>query len=163
MSASAGGVPKRALLEGYLGEGGFDGDSWRHPKFHGGPKQAALLISMEVLDELREQGFAVYPGALGENITTEGIDYARLRIGHRLRVGEAIVELTKLRVPCDAISVYGEGIQKELFDRRCKAGDVSSPRWGRGGFYARVIQPGTVRPQDIISVETVAPSTGDAS
>jgi MOSC domain-containing protein YiiM len=49
--------------------------------------------------------------------------------------------------------VYGEGIQREIYDAQVKQGDFTSPRWGRSGFYAKVLEPGIVRPNDIISVE----------
>lgn len=153
VSTSAGGVPKLPVLVGSLGFEGFEGDSWRNRKYHGGPNQAVLLISMEVLDDLSAMGFRVFPGALGENVTTEGLNYHELRLGQTLQLGEATIELTKVRVPCDTISCYGVGIQKEIYDAKVKRGDVSSPRWGYSGFYARVLRPGIVRPQDIISVD----------
>jgi MOSC domain-containing protein YiiM len=153
VSTSPGGVPKLPVMAGQLSTEGFAGDSWRNRKYHGGRDQAVLLISMEVLDDLCAMGFRVFPGALGENVTTEGIDYSKLRLGQRLRLGEAEIELTKVRVPCDTISVYGAGIQKEIYDAQVKRGDYRSPRWGHSGFYARVLRPGVVRPQDIIGVD----------
>jgi len=152
VSTSPGGVPNRAVLEGVLREQGFDGDSWRHPKYHGGPNQAVLLISAEVLDDLAAMGFTVFPGALGENVTTEGLDYHHIRLGDVVHLGEAIVQITKVRIPCDTISVYGTGIQRKIYDARVKQGDPSSPRWGRSGFYAKVLREGYVRAGDIISI-----------
>lgn len=153
VNVSPGGVPKLPLLEGRLSLDGFEGDSWRHPKFHGGPMQAVLLVSMEILDTLKAMGFRVFAGALGENLTTEGLRFEDLRLGDRLRAGDARIEITKVRTPCDTLSVYGEGIQREIYDARVKQGDFLSPRWGWSGFYAKVLQPGIVRPNDIISVE----------
>lgn len=153
VNVSPGGVPKRPLLEGRLSVDGFEGDSWRHPKFHGGPMQAVLLVSMEILDTLKAMGFRVFAGALGENLTIEGLRFEDLRLGDRLRAGDARIEITKVRTPCDTLSVYGEGIQREIYDARVKQGDFLSPRWGWSGFYAKVLQPGIVRPNDIISVE----------
>jgi MOSC domain-containing protein YiiM len=115
--------------------------------------QAVLLVSVEILDTLKAMGFRVFAGALGENLTTEGLRFEDLRLGDRLRAGDARIEITKVRTPCDTLSVYGEGIQREIYDARVKQGDVLSPRWGWSGFYAKVLQPGTVRPNDIISVE----------
>lgn len=153
MNVSPGGVPKLPLLEGRLSVDGFEGDSWRHPKFHGGPMQAVLLVSIEILDTLQTMGFRVFAGALGENLTTEGLRFEDLRLGDRLRAGDARIEITKVRTPCDTLSVYGEGIQRAIYDARVKQGDFLSPRWGWSGFYAKVLQPGIVRPNDIISVE----------
>jgi MOSC domain-containing protein YiiM len=138
--------------EGEIGPQGIAGDDYAHPQVHGGPRQAILLISSEAIAELVAQGYPLYPGALGENITTAGIDRMQWRAGQRWRVGQAIVEFTKLRVPCNQLSVYGPGIQQAVYDQRVNADDSSSPRWAMGGFYASVVQPGIVRPGDPISL-----------
>jgi MOSC domain-containing protein YiiM len=105
-----------------------------------------LLIASEALEELNERGFRVGPGSLGENVTTEGLDPRMMRAGQRYRLGpEVVVELTKIRVPCGAIEVYGAGIKAEIYDSQVKAGDISSPRWGVSGWYASVVQPGTIQ------------------
>jgi len=153
INISRGGVPKRAITEAVITPLGLDGDSWAHSHIHGGPKQAVLLITAESIDELIARGYPLYPGALGENLTTRGLDRRQLRIGQRLRAGAALVELTKVRVPCDTLDVYGPTIKQEIYDKRVKAGDAESPRWGLSGFYASVIEPGVVRVNDIITVE----------
>jgi MOSC domain-containing protein YiiM len=152
VSISRGGVPKRAISEGDLGPLGLSGDGHGHPDIHGGPPQAVLLVSSESIDELTALGYRLYPGALGENFTTVGVDRAQWRCGQRWRVGQAIIELTTVRAPCSQLNVYGPGIQKEMYDARVQAGDPSSPRWGISGFYASVVQPGPVRPGDPISL-----------
>jgi hypothetical protein len=45
------------------------------------------LIHEELLDEVRADGYAVPPGALGENITTRGVDLLGLPAGTVLRLG----------------------------------------------------------------------------
>src|SRR6186997_2680402 len=44
------------------------------------------LIHAELFDELKAQGFDVAAGAMGENITTRGIDLLGLPAGTRLRI-----------------------------------------------------------------------------
>ena len=66
------------------------------------------------------------------------------------RIGSAILQITKLRAPCNNLLPYGDGIHKAVYDAEVKAGNHASPRWGLGGFYASVIQPGMVRPGDAI-------------
>jgi MOSC domain-containing protein YiiM len=62
------------------------------------------LIHAELFDELVEQDHAVFPGDLGENVTTRGIALLALPAGTRLRLGEAAeVEVTGLRNPCSQI------------------------------------------------------------
>jgi MOSC domain-containing protein YiiM len=145
LNVSRGGIPKRELNPARLNVLGLEGDDWAHPKFHGGPEQALLLIGEEVIEELRQQGYEVYAGALGENLTTQGLDYKKLRAGQRFRLGqECEIELTKLREPCRTLNVYnrggGERIQKILKQE------------GRGGWYARVLRGGALFAGDRIEL-----------
>lgn len=144
VNISSGGVPKRAIAEGMLTPLGLEGDLCAHPEFHGGPNQAVLLIAAEVTDQLIARGYPLFYGALGENLTTRGLDCRQWRIGQRWRVGGAVIEFTKVRVPCGTLDVYGPPIQQEIYDKRVKAGDPDSPRWGMSGLYARVVEPGPV-------------------
>jgi len=151
VSLSAGGVPKRATPSAELTEIGFAGDSWRYP-YHGGRRKALLLITIEGIDELVDQGFPLFPGALGENLTTRGIDRHQLRLKQRFRVGECEIELTQMRVPCSTLEIYGAGIEAALYDADVQAGNAGSPRWGLSGFYASMIQSGTIRAGDGIAL-----------
>jgi MOSC domain-containing protein YiiM len=152
INISRGGLPKRPIAAGDLTSEGFEGDSWAHPEIHGGPQKAVLMIASELIESLRAKGFSVYPGALGENLTTEGLEPARWRMGQQYLVGQAVIELTTIRTPCNSLDIYGPAIQKEIYDRAVKAGDSTSPRWALSGFYARVVQPGLVFPGNSISL-----------
>jgi MOSC domain-containing protein YiiM len=151
VSVSAGGVPNHAIDPGDVTFRGIVGDGWKHPQFHGIPKRAILLITTEGLEEINAMGFPVYPGALGENLTTRGLDRRALRIPQRFRCGGATIQLTELRLPCSALSVYGKGIQKAIYDARAMKGDPGSDVWGLSGFYACVIEPGILRSGDSIT------------
>jgi MOSC domain-containing protein YiiM len=151
VSVSRGGIPKRAIPVGKVTTAGITGDAWRY-RFHGGPKQAVLLITLEGIEELVAQGFPLSPGALGENLTTRGLDRRALRFGQRLQVGTAVIELTKMRQPCATLNVYGPGLQAAMYDARVVKGDDGSPLWGLSGFYASVVEPGTVRAGDAITL-----------
>ena len=148
INVSLGGLPKRPIAAGMITRLGLVGDACAHPQIHGGPLQAVLLIAAETVDELKSRGYPVFYGALGENLTTRGLAYSQLHIGHQLRAGAAILEITKRRGPCAALDVYGPAIKEEIYDQQVNAGDPTSPRWGMSGFYARVIQPGPVHPDD---------------
>jgi len=77
------------------------------------------------------------------------------RAGQRYRVGQdAVIELTTLRTPCNNLNVYGPEIKTELYDARCKAGDVTSGHWAHGGFYARVMRPGVIQAGDAVVLES---------
>jgi MOSC domain-containing protein YiiM len=152
VNISRGGVPKRPIDEGFLSPLGIEGDMHAHPEVHGGPKQAVLIICSEAIEEMAAKGYPVLPGALGENLTTRGIDRKQLRIGQRFRVGAAVIELTKVRVPCATLDVYGPSIKAEIYDREVKSGNTASPKWAMSGFYASVVQTGAIRKNDIIAL-----------
>jgi hypothetical protein len=62
------------------------------------------LIHAELHAELRERGFNIAPGQMGENVTTKGLDLLSLPRGTRLRLGpDALVQLTGLRSPCTQV------------------------------------------------------------
>jgi MOSC domain-containing protein YiiM len=146
INRSKGGVPKREVPPPVmLSAEGIEGDWQRDRRYHGGPDRAVLMIASEVLDELKSKHYPVYPGSLGENLTVTGLDPAHWRPGQRYRIGDdAEIELTTLRAPCAQIQIYGDNIGTELYDRKCRAGDFSSPRWAKGGYYARVTRSGLV-------------------
>jgi MOSC domain-containing protein YiiM len=150
VSVSRGGVPKYAVPEAMATRLGLEGDGHAHPRIHGGPQQALLLISAANIEALRARGWPLFPGALGENLTIEGLDFRQMRIGQRYRVGQALIEITKVRQPCATLDPYGPGIQSAILDRTAMEGDASSPKWGLSGFYASVSQPGAIRTGDII-------------
>jgi MOSC domain-containing protein YiiM len=152
VNVSPGGVPKRPIPAGVVTSLGLAGDEHAHPQLHGGPRQAILLITSEGIDELKEQGFPLYHGALGENLTTIGLNRRSVRIGQRYRIGQVLLEITKLRAPCETLTPYGPGIQRAVYDQDVKAGSPASPRWGLSGFYASVLQAGTIHPGDPIQL-----------
>lgn len=156
ISRSNGGLPKYPISGPVrLESSGISGDRQRNTAIHGGPDKAVLLVSAELVDELSEKGYPVVYGSLGENLTVSGFDLQMWRAGQRYSIGDdAIIELTKLRQPCLNLDVFGAPIKQELYDAQCRAGDYTSPRWARGGFYARVLKPGLViagAPMELLS------------
>ena len=151
VSVSRGGIPKRGIPRAELTEAGIVGDAWRYP-FHGGRRQAILLMTSEGIEELVSSGFALFPGALGENLTTLGLDRRALRLEQRFQVGTATIALTRMRLPCATLDVYDPGLQAAIYDAQVQAGDATSHRWGLSGYYASVIQPGIVSPGDAIAL-----------
>lgn len=146
ISISNGGLPKFPVSGPVmLRPLGVEGDGHRNMNVHGGPDKAVLMISAEFLRDLAAKGFRVVSGSLGENFTVTGFDPHQWRAGQQYRIGEdAVIELTELRTPCANLHVYGVPIKAEMYDAQCKAGDITSPHWGHGGFYARVIRTGLV-------------------
>jgi len=152
VSISPGGLPKRAITEGWITPLGIEGDRHAHPQIHGGPLKAILIIAAEVVDALTERGYPLFYGAMGENITTRGIEIRDMRVGDQFRVGGAVLEITQPRGPCSALDVYGTTLKLEVYDQKVKQRDYSSTRWGMSGFYASVIEAGAVREGDAVTL-----------
>ena len=151
INVSSGGVPKRAVAEALITALGIEGDGHAHPEIHGGADRAVLLITAEGIEELAALGFPLTYGSLGENLTTRGIGRRDWRVGQRWQIGaDVIIEITKRRAPCQALNVYGPGLQAAIYDALTRDGDPASPKWGLSGVYASVVTPGLLRPGDAI-------------
>lgn len=151
VNISSGGIPKHPVSSARITFTRVEGDDWANRKVHGLPGQAVCLFSSELIEELKTEGFPLFPGALGENLTTEGLDFRRIRLGDVFRVGpQAEIRVTRIRVPCRTITVYGAGIREATYDAEVKQGNVAAPKWGRSGFYAEVLREGIVRPGDLL-------------
>ena len=107
------------------------------------------LIHGELHDELREAGFRIAAGQMGENITTRGLHLLGLPRGTRLMLGAAaVLEITGLRNPCRQLDVLQPGLMRAVLERD---GDGSLVR--KAGIMSIVVAGGDVRPGDHISVE----------
>lgn len=110
------------------------------------------LIQGELHAELREQGFAVEPGELGENVTTRGVDLLALPTGTLLGLGsEAVVELTGLRNPCRQIEAWQTGLLAAVLGR-----EPGGTLVRRAGVMAVVVAGGELRAGDRVTVELPA-------
>ena len=107
------------------------------------------LIHAELHDELRERGFAVSAGQMGENITTRGIALLGLPTGARLHIGKtAVVEITGLRNPCYQLDDFQTGLMKAVLDR-----DEQGNLVRKAGVMGIVLADGEVYVHDGIRVE----------
>ena len=107
------------------------------------------LLHAELHDELRARGFDVAAGAMGENVTTRGIDLLGLATGTKLRLGEkAVVEITGLRNPCAQLDRYRQGLTAAVLDR-----DAQGRLVRKAGVMAVVLAGGEVAAGDPIEVE----------
>jgi MOSC domain-containing protein YiiM len=111
------------------------------------------LVHRELFDELREKGFAIAPGDIGENVTTSGIDLLALPRGTRLKLGaSAIVEVTGLRNPCIQLNHFRDGLMNAVLDH-----DADGNLIRKAGIMSIVLADGEVRPGDPIAVELPPP------
>jgi len=142
-------LPSIRLLDGL----GVDGDAHcgvtvkHRSRVRVDPTQPNLrqvhLLHDELLDELNAAGFAVAPGAMGENVLTRGLDLLALPVGARLHLGAtALVEITGLRNPCSQIEAVSAGTACRRGRARCPGPDHPQGRHhgdraGRGRYRSR--------------------------
>lgn len=139
VNISRGGLPKKPVNTARVDLNGLCGDGHEHEK-HCRPDRAVTIQDIELLDELRLEGFPLAPGLMGENLTVRGLGVQSLSPGDRLVFsGGPVLELTKIRKPCYVL---------DQIDPRLKETVV-----GRCGFLARVVQPGDLQPGQSITVE----------
>jgi MOSC domain-containing protein YiiM len=133
------GLPKRPVTTLTVTTEGVQGDfnRWRTEKAGGDPDQAVLLIREETLAELRAEGWPVQPGDLGENLTVADLPADALRPGVHVRLGQVVLEISKPCDPCTVLySLPYVGVNRGAAFLRALR--------GRRGWFARVLQAGTV-------------------
>ncbi len=112
---------------------GIEGDA-HAGKWH---RQISFL-GQECITEFNEQGAAVKPGAFGENIIVDGVDFTTLPIGTKVLCNGAEMEITQIGKECHT---------------RCqiyfKMGDCIMPR---NGVFAQVNKGGTISVGDTVEI-----------
>ena len=99
---------------------GFEGCAHANP-----PRREVLFASRDHLDAV-----GVEPGAIRENVTVSGADVQSWPVGQRVRVGQALFEITMVCDPCHKMDELRAGLRAELEGRR--------------GMLARVVEGGDV-------------------
>ncbi len=138
LNCSGGGVPKLPVREARLTATGLDCDKQTHTRFHGGVERALCLYAVERIRELQAEGHPISPGSTGENVSLENLDWAQLRLGSKLKIGdEVVIEISSYTVPCKQIRESFVGGNFKRIDQNLY------PGWAR--LYARVLQTGVLR------------------
>jgi MOSC domain-containing protein YiiM len=106
------------------------------------------LIHQELFVELSANGINIGPGEMGENITTEGLDLLSFPVGTLLTIGEAVIEVTGLRDPCNLMNDLRPGLMKACIDR-----DQDGKIIRKGGIMGIVLATGSISRSDQIRVE----------
>ncbi|MEA2722450.1 MAG: hypothetical protein QOH59_221 [Gemmatimonadales bacterium] len=134
------GIPKRPVAQLTITPNGVEGDfnRWRTEEANSDPDQAVLLLSEEILVALRGEGWGVQPGELGENLTLADLPPDALRPGVQVKVGGVVLEVSKACDPCTVLYTLPY-VGKE------RGPEFLRTMVGRRGWYARVVQGGTVR------------------
>lgn len=141
LNISDGGVPKLPVPSATFTARGLVGDRQRNLKYHGGPRRAVCLWSLERIVALQGEGHPVAPGTTGENVTLSGLDWALVVPGASIRLGDEVaLEITGYTVPCRTIR------GSFVMHRTGRVSQKRHPGWSR--VYAAVLQEGVVHVGD---------------
>ena len=94
-----------------------------------------------MVDQLSAAAIRCFYGALGENLTTRGLEMRDLRMGDRCAPAAALLEITQARGRVRAGRLRRVPEARDLRPAG-KGRRPASPRWGMSGFKAGVIEPG---------------------
>ncbi|HEV8150174.1 MAG TPA: MOSC domain-containing protein [Gemmatimonadales bacterium] len=148
------GLPKAPvpLLQLTATGAGGDFNRYRTNTLGGDPDSAVLLLTEDILVDLRAEGWPVEPGELGENVLLAGIPNAALEPGRQVRLGAALLEVTRACQPCTELHTlpYVGAAHGPEFVRTLH---------GRRGWYARVLHEGDVSLGDEARVLPLRPPT----
>ncbi|MBV4414757.1 MOSC domain-containing protein [Clostridium tyrobutyricum] len=129
------GVVKHPIEKGYFKENyGLSGDA------HAGNwHRQVSLLAQESIDKMKASGVkGLGSGKFAENLTTEGVILYELPVGTKIKVGEALMEVTQIGKECHK----GCAIKNLV-------GDCIMPR---EGIFAKVLNSGWIKPQDEIKI-----------
>ena len=129
------GIQKKDVTSGHFDVNwGIEGDA------HAGSwHRQVSLLSADKIAAFNEKGAGVIPGAFGENLVVEGMDFRALPVGTLLSCGDVLLEMTQIGKDCHS--------HCEIYK---KMGDCIMPR---EGVFARVLEPGTIRVGDEMTIE----------
>lgn len=121
------------------------GDQQADLSVHGGPYKAVYAYDAAHYAYWQQQQLARPdwpPGLFGENLTTEGLPDAAVRVGDLFGIGTARLRAVQPRQPCYKLNA-----------RFADAGMAARfTQAGRAGIYFQVEQPGTVQAGDTIEL-----------
>lgn len=140
-----GGPLKNRVQSARLTFNGVEGDKQNNLRYHGGPMRAVCLFSWEIIRDLQDEGHPVDGGTTGENLTLSGLEWAKLKPGVRLKIGdEAELEITDYTVPCFKIKAsFIDGQFKRISQKLHP---------GQSRLYAKVLVEGVARENDEVEV-----------
>ncbi len=139
------GIPKLPVKQATVSIKGVgdDHNNYRYNRKKNTLDRAVLLYTLDKLDELKQEGWDLNIGDLGENITLN-IPYNELIVGKQIKIGDLLIEVTEECKPCNNLSVL-PCVGKERIN------EFIITMKGRRGMYAKVLQEGTIRVEDSVS------------
>ena len=141
------GLPKKPVNSAYFSKNnvGNDHNNYRmslsSTEINNRP---VLIYPIESIKQLNSEGWPVKPGDLGENITTQGIEYNNFVIGKKFQLGKKVViQISQVCNPCSNLSSL-----HYIGDK--KVNQFIKTLTGRRGMFAKVLTEGDVNTNDEI-------------
>lgn len=132
-------ICKKPVKQTFLSKAGFHGDGVANTKHHGGLDRAVCIYPYEHYAHWeKEFGVKLPPAAFGENLTLTNMLEEDIHIGDVISIGEAVMQVTQGRVPCNTI------------DRRIEMAPFlkAMVTTGYTGYLCRVLQEGMIASDD---------------
>jgi len=123
-------VNSARLIENYGIEGDAHAGNWH--------RQVSML-SKNSIDKMKELGLELKYGDFAENITVEGLDVYKLPIGTRVKINEAVLEVTQIGKECHTGCVIFQKVGKCIMPKE--------------GVFLKVLKGGTINVGDEIVFE----------
>lgn len=141
-------IRKQQVQEVFLSKNGFHGDGVADLKHHGGPERAVCIYPHEHYEFWNGQFETELPrAAFGENLTVTNMLERDICIGDIFQIGEAVIQVTQGRVPCNTIDRRLD--MKPLLKEMVKTGYT--------GYLCRVLEEGMIRADSLIRLVAKSP------
>tara|TARA_B100000700_G_scaffold227001_1_gene250610 strand:+ start:21720 stop:22151 length:432 start_codon:yes stop_codon:yes gene_type:complete len=139
---------KPEVKQALLNRNGIEGDynHFRATKRGNNPDMALLVLPIEIIHKLNEEGWPINIGDLGENLVTEGVPIDNFIPNLMIDIGTVKIQLSYKCDPCyklHSLPYVGKKHGVEFVKTML----------GRRGWYARVLKGGRISSGDTCSFE----------
>lgn len=121
----------------------IDDDDVAYHAFHGGPDRVVCAYPFEHYAYWEKRfGQPLTPSAFGENLSLLGMTEEQVCIGDVYQIGDTILQVSQGRIPCGKINMRNKNnlLLKAVVET------------GYTGYFFRVLQEGTIRPDSAITL-----------
>jgi MOSC domain-containing protein YiiM len=137
------GICKESVIDAFLTKNGFQGDGVANLRFHGGLDRAVCIYPYDHYSLWESEFKTTLPAStFGENLTVTNMLEKDVHIGDIFQVGEAVIQITQSRIPCDTITKRTN--LSLLLKRMVETGYT--------GYLCRVLEEGVVREDSKITL-----------
>ena len=140
------GIPKIPTNNAIITKNGIEGDFnyFRNTKKKNDPNMALMILSMDIIQNLNQEGWPVKPGDLGENLTLSNMNYSMISPMQQFRIGEVEIEISFRCDPCMTLKHLS-------YIGNSKIKNFIKTLVNRRGWYAKVLKSGQIRKGSLVT------------